>query len=151
MGKIVYHGTWSPKSPHEYGESFHAGTAQSAQDRLSSGEGIPEGAGFMNAVHSYEIPSDVKINPKMHSDPDAGDTYKNIWGDKPLNPIPSRPTQVSQYLNDHEDRGSTSYVIPSRMVAQGTVKHLGAQWTIDPHDERSAPIIKAYKTMTGAN
>lgn len=150
MSRIVYHGTWSPRPPHEYGSSFHAGTEQSARDRLFSGEGIPEGEGHRQAIHAYEISSDEQISPKMHSDPHAGDTYENIWGDGPRNPLPKRSNKIVQYLNDHEDRGSTSYVIPSRMVREGMVKHLGAQWDIDPDDERNAPIVGAYKAMIGA-
>lgn len=149
MGKIVYHGTWSPRPPHEYGGTFHAGTEQSAKDRLFSGEGIPEGEGHRQAIHSYEILSDTPVGKTLYSDPDAGDTYENIWGNKPKKVLPNQPSAISQYLNDHEDRGSISYVIPSHMVEQGMVKHLGAQWDIDPSDERNSPIVNAYRSMTG--
>ena len=149
MGRIVYHGTWSSRPPHEYGASFHVGTEQSARDRLSSMEGIPEDGGHFQAIHAYEIFSDEQISPKMYSDPHAGDTYGDIWGDKPRSPLPKSHNKIVQYLNDHEDRGSTSYVIPSKMVKSGMIKHLGAQWDIDPEDKRNAPIVNAHRSMTG--
>lgn len=149
MGKIVYHGTWSPQPPHEYGGTFHAGTEQAARDRLFSGENIPEGEGARQAIHAYEVSSIASIDPKLYSDPDAGDTYSNIWGNHPRKQLPEQSSRITQYLNDHEDRGSTSYVIPSEMVARGMVKHLGAQWSIDPEDQRNAPIVQATKSMLG--
>lgn len=149
MSRIVYHGTWSSRPPHEYGSSFHAGTKQAARDRLFSGENIPEGEGHRQAIHAYEIYSDSQISSRMYSDPDAGDTYEDIWGDRPRRFLPKRSNKIVQYLNDHEDRGSISYIIPSEMVKSGMIKHLGAQWDIDPEDERNAPIVNAYRSMTG--
>lgn len=138
--RIVYHGTWSARPPHEYDQPFHAGTEQSAHDRLFSGEGIPEDRGWERTIHSYEIDTS-DVSPKMHSDPHYGDTYEQIWKSKDAphtRRIPERPTKIVKYLNDHEDRGSTSYVIPPEMVESGRVKHLGVQFhQIDFSDPRS--------------
>lgn len=150
MSRIkAFHGTWSPEAPHEYGGSIHIGTRQAASDRLLSGEGVPEGYGHFQVVHSYEF-DDADVDPITYSDPHFGDTYKNIWGNDPIKPLPENSKKITKYLNDHEDRGSTSYVLPKGAVESGMAKHLGAQWDIDPEDSRNAPIVQAYKTMTGA-
>lgn len=148
MGKIVYHGSWSPKPPHEYDAYFHVGTEQSAQDRLFSAEGIPDGYGHFQAMHQYEVPEHL-ISKKMYADPHFGDTYHEITGGRNLPALPDESDRVLSYLNDHEDRGSTSYVIPSHLVHSGMVKHLGAQWVIDPDDIRNAPIVNAAMVMLG--
>lgn len=132
MGKIVYHGTWSELPPHEYGKPFHAGTRQSAEDRLFSGEGIPEGGGDFQAIHSYEI-DDSDIDPTVYADPHFGDTYGAVWdksklGDPFTKRVPEDSEAISQYINDHEDRGTRSFVIPPHLVASGRVKHLGVQF-----------------------
>jgi len=148
VGKIVYHGTWSPKPPHEYDSSFHAGTKKAAQERLESGEGIPDGYGYFQAVHRYEVPEEL-ISKKTYSDPHPGDTYHEVTKGKSLPHLPDESDTVSQYINDHEDRGQRSYVIPSHLVHSGMVKHLGAQWDIDPDDIRNAPVVNAMITMVG--
>jgi hypothetical protein len=132
--KIVYHGTWSTDPPHTYEKPFHAGTQQSAEDRLFSGEGIPEGGGDFQAIHSYEIVfPDSDIDPTVYADPHFGDTYGDVWDKKKLgNPfkktIPEDSDNISQYINDHEDRGTRSFVIPPHLVDSGRVKHLGVQF-----------------------
>jgi hypothetical protein len=132
MGKIVYHGTWSEHPPHTYEKPFHAGTQQSAEDRLFSGEGIPEGGGAFQAIHSYEI-DDSDIDPVVYADPHFGDTYNAVWdkkkfGDPFTKRIPEDSDAIYQYVNDHEDRGTRSFVIPPHLVNSGRVKHLGAQF-----------------------
>jgi hypothetical protein len=138
--KIVYHGTWSDKPPHEYDKPFHAGTERAAHDRLSSGEGIPEGMGWMQTVHAYEI-DDKDVEPTLYSDPHYGDTYSNIWKEKTpphTRKAPETPNRIVKYLNDHEDRGSTSYLIPRSAYEEGRVRHMGVQFQdIDHTDPRA--------------
>lgn len=132
MGKkIVYHGTWSDRPPHEVDQpAFHAGSKQSAHDRLFSGEGIPEGMGDTQTIHAYEI-DESDVSRKLYSDPHFGETYGKVW---PLKSspygrrVPENPSRILKYVNDHEDRGSLSYVIPVQAVREGRVRHLGVQF-----------------------
>lgn len=138
--KIVYHGTWSKQPPHEYDQPFHVGTEQAAHDRLSSGEGIPDDMGWMQTIHSYEI-DESDVSPRLYSDPHFGDTYKKVWkskADPHTRRAPDRPDTMIKYINDHEDRGSTSYIIPPEAVESGKVKHLGVQFSrVDFSDPRA--------------
>jgi len=121
MGKIVYHGTHSEEAPHTYGEPFHAGTIAAAYDRLAdeSMNGMLEAP--TSRIHKYEIADDAP-------------TSRGTWAD-PMDDYSDGPTVVPEYnqkriypyKNAREDRGSTSYVIPSDFVGKH-VKHLGIQF-----------------------
>jgi hypothetical protein len=128
MGKIVYHATHSDEAPHAYGEPFHAGTLNAAYDRLEDEQSNGMLAEMMlnkewatSRIHKYEIA-------------DNAPTSRGTWAD-PLDDYRDGPTVVPEYSqkriypykNTREDRGSTSYVIPSDFVGNH-VKHLGIQF-----------------------
>lgn len=144
----VHHSTWIGLDPHEvnYDTSFHAGTMQAAKDRLRAGlietinnSDYEEGDILDATIHSYEIPRS-SISPKMHMDPDTSSAQVLRHSDTSRKRMPrapekiaesSKPQQVVPYKNSYEDRGSTSYVIPSQLVYEGRVKHLGSQFVAD--------------------
>lgn len=140
MGKIVYHGTFSGKAPHEHGEPFHAGsmaaTDDRAADQLMAGE-VEEPA--IRQVHGYEISDDAPMSRHTWSDPDAGS-----------NVVPEhKDNRIYPYKNDREDRGSTSYVIPSGFVGKH-VKHLGVQFQgLHGNDEQYNAVMGAISSMVG--
>lgn len=144
MGKIVYHGTHSDEAPHAYGEPFHAGTLTAAYDRLADEQtnGMMEEP--TSRIHKYEIA-------------DSAPTSRGTWAD-PLDDYRDGPTVVPEYSqkriypykNTREDRGSTSYVIPSDFV--GThVKHLGIQFQHFTNfgDYGHETAVNAMSTMVG--
>jgi hypothetical protein len=123
MGKIVYHGTFSEMPPHEHGYPFHAGTEDSAEDRLNSldeysdedEDNIPIGQ-----IHAYEISDDAPTSKKMWTDP--------YFATIDSTAVPEhKENRIYPYTNRVEDKGSTSYVIPSSFVGSH-VKHLGVQF-----------------------
>lgn len=144
----AHHSTWIGENPHEvnYDTSFHAGTLQAAKDRLRAGlvetlnnSDYEEGDILDAYIHSYEIPRSL-ISPKMHMDPDTSSARvlrHSATSRKRLSRAPekvtetSKPQQVIPYKNSFEDKGSTSYVIPSQLVYEGRIKHLGSQFVAD--------------------
>lgn len=128
MGKIVYHGTFSETPPHVHGEPFHAGTEYAAEDRLNGNEDFPGYDWFneesgnipIGQIHAYEISDDAPTSKKVWEDPFFSDISKDA--------VPEhKENRIYPYVNRIEDKGSTSYVIPSSFVGNH-VKHLGVQF-----------------------
>ena len=147
MGKIVYHGTFSEGAPHEYDQTFHAGSMAATEDR--SADQIMGGeveAPAIRQVHAYEISDTAPTSRLMWKDPDAGSFYDYLGGIK----VPEhKENRIYPYKNMREDRGSTSYVIPSAFV--GThVKHLGVQFQgLHADDDGYDATMNAISTMLG--
>lgn len=151
MGKIVYHATHSDEAPHSYGEPFHAGTLNAAYDRLedeqSNGmlaEAMLDKEWATSRIHKYEIADSAPTSRAMWNDPLDED------GDG-LNFVPEySQKRIYPYRNRYEDKGSTSYVIPSDFV--GThVKHLGIQFQHFTNfgDYGHETAVNAMSTMVG--
>lgn len=150
MKKIVYHGTFSEKAPHEYEqETFHAGTLRSTEDRLedeaSHGIDFSEVATPIWTVHKYEISDEAPMSRRMWSDP--------MFPNTNAIEVPEYKTnRIYPYKNAREDRGSTSYVIPSNFVG-GPVKHLGVQFKsmVNPYlsEKEVSSLSNASSTMAG--
>lgn len=147
MGKIVYHGTFSEYPPHEYGETFHAGTRAATEDRIADQimGGEVEGPAITR-TYGYEISDTAPMSRSTWEDPDAGWAYKSLGG----TPVPEHKTnRIYPYVNRREDRGSTSYVIPSGFVG-GKVKNLGLQFQgFVGTDEQFDAMTGAMRTMLG--
>lgn len=139
---VVHHATWSENAPHEIGPSFHAGTEKSAFDRLPEAlktaedyEDYSPGETITASIHSYEVPRSL-INPVPHKDPDFWESFNlrhSTTSRKRLNRAPEHLStdnqkQTIKYTNRYEDKGTLSYVIPSQLVANGRIKHLGSQF-----------------------
>lgn len=156
MGKIVYHGTFSAEPPHQYGGTFHAGTLRATDDRsadqLSAGE---VEAPAIRRVHAYEISDSAPTSKRVWGDPDVGFLRASWERDGEDGPPPAevpehKENRIYPYKNIREDRGSTSYVIPSGFV--GThVKHLGVQFQglHTETDEDYDNIMNAITVMSG--
>lgn len=153
--KIVYHGTFGGQAPHEYGGTFHAGTMRATDDRaadqLMAGE-VEEPA--IRQVHAYEISDSAPMSRRTWGDPDVGftrATWERDGEDGPPTPeVPEhKENRIYPYKNDGEDRGSTSYVIPSKFVGKH-VKHLGVQFQgLHGNDEQYNAVMNAITTMSG--
>ncbi len=130
---VVHHGRWysntlDPQDTHESG--FHAGTWQSALDRLSGNldeeSSWRDPGDIMNAeVHSYAVPNNL-IDQKMWNDPMTRRPSAE------LTPVDEAPEDVLKqkvlpYENEYEDKGSTSFLIHPDLVFSGRIKHLGRQ------------------------
>ena len=144
MGKIVYHGTHSDEAPHAYGEPFHAGTLNAAYDRLEDEQtnGIMEAP--TSRIHKYEIADSAPTSRAVWNDPLDED------GDGP-NFVPEyNQKRIYPYKNTREDKGSTSYVIPSDFVGNH-VKHLGIQFQhfTSGGDYGHETAVDAMSTMVG--
>ena len=144
MGKIVYHGTFSEDAPHAYGGTFHAGSMRATDDRsadqITHGE-IEEPA--IRQVHAYEISDDAPMSRRTWGDPDD-------FIDENTTAVPEhKENRIYPYSNAREDRGSTSYVIPSGFVGKH-VKHLGVQFQgFHGNDEQHDTMMNAISTMVG--
>ena len=155
MGKIVYHGTFEEHAPHEYGGTFHAGTLRATDDRsydqIMGGE-VEEPA--IRQVHAYEISDDAPVSRRTWGDPDVGflrASWERDGEDGPPTPeVPEhKENRIYPYKNAREDRGSTSYVIPSGFVGNH-VKHLGVQFQgFHGNDEQHDTMMNAISTMVG--
>jgi hypothetical protein len=147
MGKIVYHGTFSDEPPHVYGNPFHAGTVSAAYDRIH-GEIQNAGAGGEDEatyrIHKYEISDNAPTSRKTWDDP--GDGFTHGPNDVPQ----SNQQRVYPYKNRYEDKGSTSYVVPSNFVGNH-VKHLGIQFQhfSQGGDYGHEVAVNAISTMVG--
>lgn len=145
MGKIVYHGTFSDQPPHEYAqETFHAGTMEATEQRLedemSHGMDVPEMPVW--SVHKYEISENAPVSRRTWSDPMAFPREG-----APAAVPEHKENRIYPYTNIREDRGSTSYVIPSNFVG-GHVKHLGVQFRGMVGYQGEA-MVDAAKAMLG--
>lgn len=157
---IAHHSTWLGIDPHSLNaeSSIHAGTMKAAYERLPQGldktvedSDYESGDVVDSYLHSYEIPRHL-INPTMHKDPDVfaskGRLRHSATSRKrmPMAPerLPNSAKQIVQYTNAYEDRGSTSYLIPSHMVAEGRVKHLGLQF-VASHEVTEGNSVNDFK------
>ena len=147
MGKIVYHGTLSEEAPHEHGFPFHAGTLRAANDRLD--DEIQHGVDWDSAergvasIHAYEISDTAPTSRRTWQDP-------MFYTDEGMAVPEHKENRIYPYENDREDRGTTSYVIPSGFVGKH-VKHLGVQFQslVDPYDGRGEAVYNAMSVMVG--
>lgn len=150
MGKIVYHGTFSEHPPHMYDETFHAGTMRATDDRsadqIGAGE-VEEPA--IRQVHAYEISDTAPISKRVWSDPDIEMSIHKSEDAPPTVPE-HKENRIYPYTNVREDKGSTSYVIPSGFVGKH-VKHLGVQFQgLHASDEDYDSVMNAIRSMSGA-
>lgn len=143
MSKIVYHGTFSDQPPHMYGETFHAGTLLSTDDRaadqIDAGEvEVPA----IRQVHKYQITDRAPMSKVLREDP--------MFFKDPGMAVPEdRTDKIYPYVNAREDRGSASYVIPSSFVGD-RVKYMGLQFQgLHAEDEDYDTIMNAISTMSG--
>lgn len=153
-GIIVYHGTLSEQAPHRVSQRegiFHAGTRQSAIDRLSHQVDIEdEHMQPEIAIHEYEIMPDAPMSMMTYTDPVyetstplPKEDQKHIERQSNWNPAVHRTEKFSsealqvnrgnitntikKYLNLVEDPGSMSYQIPTHLVPS-KVRHLSTQF-----------------------
>ena len=147
MGKIVYHATHSDEAPHAYGEPFHAGTLNAAYDRLED----EQTNGMMEAptsrIHKYEIADSAPTSRRTWFDPMGG--WEEDYDGEPIVPEHNQK-RIYPYKNEREDRGSTSYVIPSDFVGNH-VKHLVIQFQHFTNfgDYGHETAVDAMSTMVG--
>ena len=150
MGKIAYHGTWSSYPPHHYGKGFHAGTLKATEDRYESGEGGPEDEKDFGVwtVHAYDLGSEKHFDPTTYRDPHAGDTYDaTLWKGRERADLPTQPVGVHQYINDHEDRGSTAYLVSPN---HPKLRYLGPQFhKVDETTDLGHSVLTAATAMLG--
>ena len=157
----VYHGRWNSirslgmeELPHEARDTFHAGTRRAALHRIR--DTTPRNPGESQAtIYKYELhPKDVSMVRYTDS------TYKKEWGDETgINEAHSPQLDVEQgdpggkakqYTNLAEDKGSTSYRIPSNLVSLGKVRHLGVQFEgYNPDVEDPTSNVQAVEDSLG--
>lgn len=152
--ETVYHGSTYSVPPHEITQglrgtrltTFHAGTEQSAKDRLDF---WAQPGDVPSYLHTYRITGGV--GPDTWGDPITDEEYNE--GLEPedydrLEPweksVPEDDTTtIHPYTNEGEDRGSTSYVIPTSMVGNN-VKYLGTQfanWTTNQYGQKELQVL----------
>lgn len=131
MARIYYHATFSDKPPHEQPKpSFHVGSARAAFHRVSDladSWDYPEGS--KGAVfHKYEISDSAPIGEEVKDGFGLHDPDGEFSGPTQMFDESKRLRKIQPYVNEVEDRGSYSYLIPNHFVKKGMVKHLGAQF-----------------------
>ena len=157
----VYHGRWNSlrsmgmeELPHEARDTFHAGTRRAALHRIR--DTIPRDPSNSQAtIYKYELhPKDVSMVRYTDS------VYKKEWGDETgikgahspqLDVEQGDPgNKARQYTNLAEDKGSTSYRIPSNLVTLGKVRHLGVQFEgYNPDVEDPTSNVQAVADTLG--
>ena len=149
--KIVYHATLSDDPPHVYGEPFHAGTYRSAHDRLDDEitygvDWQPENEKYPNlgvgTIHEYEVSDKAPTSRRTWEDP--------MYFDDESKAVPEhKQNRIYPYKNEREDKGATSYVIPSNFVGNH-VKHLNKeQFLINDIHDRGDTVYNTMSTMVG--
>ena len=158
---IVYHGRWNSlrslgmeELPHEARDTFHAGTRRAALHRIR--DTTPrDPSNSQPTIYKYELhPKDVGMVRYTDS------TYKKEWGDETgikeahspqLDVEQGDPgNKARQYTNLAEDKGSTSYRIPSNLVTLGKVRHLGVQFEgYNPDIEDPKSNVQAVEDTLG--
>jgi len=136
----AYHSNWLGIDPHELSQDVHAGTKRSAYDRLPEGlsstirsSDYYEGEVMDAYLHEYQIPRTL-IEPKKRLDPHSpyllrhSNVSRTRLQKTPIYGIERDDKKVLQYVNDFEDPGSTSYLIPSGLVENKRIGHLGPQF-----------------------
>lgn len=122
--RIVYHGTVENEPPHTQGVPFHAGTRQAAQERIDDeiqhGIYVESPQRVTASYHAYEIDDDAPMSKRTWQDP-------MFYQDERKAVPEHKENRIYPYTNEREDRGSTSYVIPSSFVGRH-VRHLGVQF-----------------------
>lgn len=154
MAKIVYHGTLSGNAPHTWGDPFHAGTENAAYKRLNDeddyesmwGDDDEDSGSDLGVaqVHAYEIKNTAPTSRRVWQDPEE-------FQDPNLAVPETKRNRIYPYTNEVEDRGSTSYVIPSEFVGNH-VKYLGVQFqtlTGHPSQESENSVYNAMTIMSG--
>lgn len=135
LNEILFHASTSPTPPHKQRKknqpSFHVGTLKAAIDRIHLGQFTDEDLGNVenpqvNAyMHVYEtrVPKDAHV----YDDPSASgytDYHDPDWDIE--NAIDETSvTEVTPYVNRHEDPGSTSYIIPKSSIRSKNAKYVG--------------------------
>ena len=157
----VYHGRWNSlrnlgmeELPHEARDTFHAGTRRAALHRIR--DTIPrDPSNSQPTIYKYELhPKDVSMVRYTDS------TYKKEWGDETGIKETHSPQldveqgdpggKAKQYTNLAEDKGSTSYRIPSNLVSLGKVRHLGVQFEgYNPDVEDPTSNVQAVEDSLG--
>lgn len=100
-------------------------------------------------VHAYEISDDAPMSRRVWDDPMAG-SY-GVEGDKRRSVPEYNEKRLYPYKNAREDRGSTSYVIPSGFVGRH-VKHLGVQFQdLHASGEDYDSVMNAITVMAGGS
>lgn len=145
---LAFHGSFSDQPPHEQKglENFHAANRpQGAIERLGlqmyANATLAQDAGDDKTVsgphgdspafiHLYEV--SAQPNPKVYSDPHAnmdaygtGYEYDDEQDESDVVPEHNHLTQPLQYLNQHEDSGQLSYVLPKHMIKSGKINYVG--------------------------
>ena len=157
----VYHGRWNSlrslgmeELPHEARDTFHAGTRRAALHRIR--DTTPrDPSNSQPTIYKYELhPKDVSMVRYTDS------TYKKEWGDETGIKEAHSPQldveqgdpggKAKQYTNLAEDKGSTSYRIPSNLVSLGKVRHLGVQFEgYNPDVEDPTSNVQAVEDSLG--
>lgn len=131
LGLTESHG--SPFSSNGHPDVIHAGTLEAAQGRNRR-----------RVVHTYEVPVSLlsetrrdsddprdpngtrPFNMNTHPGHQEGPPQQELWEyqDKDVNEVASG-NSVVPYFNQFEDKGSTSYMLPKRLIHQGKIKYTG--------------------------
>lgn len=149
--ETVYHGSTSMLPPHakenpRRSATFHAGTEQAAKDRLDF---WAQPGDVPSYLHTYRITGGV--GPDTWGDPITDEEYnkhvepQELGFLKPANrSVPENDTTtIHPYVNEGEDDGSISYVIPTDMVGHH-VKYLGTQfanWVTNQHGQKELQAL----------
>jgi len=138
VGKIVgkpaksslvgYHATpmSSPSAPHlRTGDpNFHVGTEMAAADRayiFDKGFTKERKVESPYVIHRYEIKKSAAVNPRMMVDNVTETTGKDFVQDVEKKTI----KEIRKYVNEFEDPGSVSYLVPKSSLGGKTVKYSG--------------------------
>lgn len=146
--ETVFHGSTHLLPPHEVPATsrsltFHAGTMQAAKDRLDFWAQPGDTPSY---IHTYKI--DSGVGPDVWGDPIVDEEYnKNVDPEdmrflpKEERSVPEEDTDVIHpYINEGEDRGSTSYVIPKNMVG-ANVRYLGTQFANWGNNQQGQKVL----------
>jgi hypothetical protein len=139
---VVYHSTpmSSPGAPHLRGgnPNFHAGTEMSAADRayiFDKGFSKSRQVESPYVIHRYEIKKSAPTDPRMMVD----NVTESTGTDFVQNVEKQSINKIRTYINEFEDPGSISRLVPKSLLDTKAVKYSGS--TVVP--ARSPAVRKA--------
>jgi hypothetical protein len=134
LNEILFHASTNAVPPHKQRKSnqpsFHVGTLKAAIDRIHLGQfdddALMDENPQVNAyMHVYE--TKVPKGAHVYDDPSASGYSEYHHPDWDINNAinENNITEVTPYINRHEDPGSTSYVIPKSSIRAKNTKYVG--------------------------
>lgn len=144
----VFHSSYLERPPHEVsveeivGSNRYRSMDKSQDNAVFAGTRAAAEEFNRKFIHKYRIPKSI-IRPELWADDDTWlhgqtplapthhhpDTRAQLFEQFPARPADVTPTEVLQYRNNVEDKGSISHIMHKDAIKNGTIQYLGSEPT----------------------